>query len=119
MNMLIQSLLTAIMLLAGSTVLAAEQKNICPNEHIPYCSAVGKEAYNNEDNPPQLQGLKIGRIIGVAAGSEISKDPVASSNLIDKPPHETRDIQYSYIIDIGAGQIVVRSCAEIISRSPE
>lgn len=54
--------------MSSSFAIAAQPKweNVCPSQKISYCKEIGKNAHNNEAiTPPILQGVKVGKIIGV------------------------------------------------------
>jgi hypothetical protein len=38
-------------------------QDICPNNDVPYCKNVGKNALNNSTNPPLLKGIKLGKLL--------------------------------------------------------
>lgn len=90
--------------------------NICPDPDVSYCNNVGKNAHNNNTNPPALRGIRLGKIIGVAwqpKGSIIGyEEAIPSANIPAKSYLSPRDAYY-YIIDDGWGDPFLRQCREI------
>ena len=90
--------------------------NICPKSDVPYCSGVGKHAYNNSSSPPLLRGVKLGKIIGVSwrpKGSVIAvSEAIPQAGIPEEVRTSPRD-SYYYIIDDGGGRPFLRQCREI------
>jgi hypothetical protein len=97
-----------------------ELKNVCPNEKIPYCKEIGKDAHHNESvTPPILQGVKIGKITGVIwrpKGSILEiLEAVPSKGIPELVTTSPQDAYY-YLIDDGSSKPLLRKCTEIIAR---
>ena len=105
------TLLGIALVATTSSVSAQTWNNICQVQDVPYCADVGKDAHNNSSNPPAVQGIHLGQIVGVAWRPEGS---------IISPPGATvrtspRDAYY-YIIDDGGGAAFLRQAREIDPR---
>ena len=116
-------LLTALIVsISSSLVLAAQPdwENICPDQKISYCREIGKNAHNNETvTPPILQGIMVGKIIGVAwrtKGSAIEILEAIPSAGIPEFVTKSQEDAYYYIIDDGVSKPFLRLCKEIITR---
>ena len=106
-----------IFFLPGVLLALDRTENICPNETIKYCQNVGSDAYNNEYNPPYLQGKKIGRIVGVSKTAKGDFQKKAAGKVtIDDAPEVGEEYEHSYIVDDGRGGIQLRFCEEIEAR---
>lgn len=90
--------------------------NVCPKPDVPYCDGVGKNAYNNSTNPPALQGIKLGKIVGVTwrpKGSVIGiSEAIPAAGIEEEVRTSPRDAYY-YMIDDGGEKLFVRQCREI------
>ena len=91
-------------------------ENICPNEAVRYCEDIGRDAYNNEDNPPYLQGKRIGRIIGVSRTAQKKLQDSSKMGGVDDAPSIGEVYDYFYIVDDGTGNRLQRACEEIDAR---
>lgn len=90
--------------------------NICPKPDVSYCKGIGKNAHNNESNPPLLRDIKLGKIIGVTwrpRGSVIGVSKAIPSAGIPEIVRKSPRDAYYYIIDDGSGKPFVRQCREI------
>jgi len=111
-----------IVSISASLALAAQPdwENICPDQKISYCKEIGKNAHNNETvTPPILQGIKVGKIIGVSwrtKGSAIEILEAIPSAGIPEFVTTSKQDAYYYIIDDGVNKPFLRLCNEIITR---
>lgn len=95
-------------------------KNICLKEvNVEYCKNIGKYAYNDEEHPPLLRGVKLGEIIGVTwrrKGQLISISDAIPKARIPREIRRSKKDAYYYIIDDGANKPFLRLCEEIEAR---
>ncbi len=97
-------ILLVIILSIPNYVKAEEWQNICPDPNVIYCDNVGKDAYNNNINPPFLRGIKLGKIIGVTwrpKGSVVGISEAMPEAGIPKEVRKSPRDAYYYIIDDG------------------
>ncbi len=112
----IVSVLLFLLLPVAVFAIQPRWQNICPQDDVPYCKNIGKNAYNNSTNPPLLRGIKLGRIIGVSwrpKGSVIGiSEAIPSAGIPESVRKSPRDVYY-YIIDDGSEKPFLRQCREI------
>lgn len=112
----IVSVLLFLLLPVAVFAIQPRWQNICPQDDVPYCKNIGKNAYNNSTNPPLLRGIKLGKIIGVSwrpKGSVIGiSEAIPSAGIPESVRKSPRDAYY-YIIDDGSGKPFLRQCREI------
>lgn len=112
------SIIIVSILLLATTTYAGQPKwhNICPQNDVPYCKSVGKNAHNDFTNPPLLRGIKLGKIIGVCWRPKDSvigvSEAIPSAGIPEEVRTSPRNAFY-YIIDDGSGKPFLRQCREI------